>query len=276
MIGNFSLMMVFEESKRAIAENLKLKKLSKKSEANTKFYSVYALDDIAEATKKSDGKVSVISGTTFDTARMLVAKYDGKKVAALNFANAFTPGGGVKKGCTAQEECLCRCSTLYYSLKNEYMKECFYDTHKLQRVLHPHNVEMAGVIYSPDVVVFRSDNYDFLDEWKMVDVITTAAPDLRLVSCSEDKLREIFTRRIKAILDIAIDNKVDVLVLGAFGCGAFKNPPKLVARIFKEQLESKTKNGISYKECFDEVVFAIRKRNGRENENFEIFNAIEW
>ena len=46
--------------------------------------------------------------------------YEGKKVCILNFASATNPGGGVTKGSSAQEEAICRCSTLYANLKDQY------------------------------------------------------------------------------------------------------------------------------------------------------------
>ena len=96
-------------------------------------------------------------------------------------------------------------------------------------------------------------------------MITCAAPDLRKVSrCDIQELFNIHTQRAKHILHIAALNGVDILVTGAFGCGAFKNNPDLVAEAWKEALES-------YRHKFDYVIFAVYTRE-HEIDNFRAFN----
>ena len=97
--------------------------------------------------------------------------YAGKKVCVLNFASATNPGGGVIKGSSAQEEAICRCSTLYPNLKEQRMWNQFYAPHR--RAHNPlHNDDC---IYTPDVVVFKSDtDYPQLlpkDKWYSVNVL---------------------------------------------------------------------------------------------------------
>ena len=45
-------------------------------------------------------------------------------VGILNFASSTNPGGGVTKGSTAQEECLCRSSNLLPCLKQKHLMQC--------------------------------------------------------------------------------------------------------------------------------------------------------
>ncbi len=108
-------------------------------------------------------------------------KYKDKKVAVLNFANNHSIGGAPFSA-GAQEESLCRISTLYRCLKNE--KESFYELH--HRLYYANKIDRWGnndLIYSPDVVVFKTDESapKMMDEndWYKVDVITCAAPELR-------------------------------------------------------------------------------------------------
>ena len=71
-------------------------------------------------------KVSVSPDRTFEAARRLVAENPGSRCAVLNFASPVNPGGGVVTGSSAQEECLCRCSTLYPCLNQRMLWDGYY------------------------------------------------------------------------------------------------------------------------------------------------------
>jgi uncharacterized protein (TIGR02452 family) len=182
----------------------------------------------------------VISGKrSFEVAK----DYHGKKVAVLNFANNHSVGGAPYSA-GAQEESLCRCSTLLPCL--QVMKHEFYDYHSslyASKVIdHMGNDDL---IYTPDVVVFKTDERAatirpemmYQKDWYKVDVITSAAPELMFVTAPRDYEDQI-TSRIKKILDVAASQDVDVLILGAWGCGAFGNPIDIVARVFRTLLEN--------------------------------------
>lgn len=137
-------------------------------------------------------------------------QYSDKKVAVLNFASATNPGGGVVGGSNAQEECLCRTSTLYANLTDQGMMRAFYQAHrhKLQigRMDFTYNDDL---IYTPDVVIFKSDTAfpTTLPEhhWQKVDVITCAAPNLNhgTQMISPDELAQIHENRCRKILAVA-------------------------------------------------------------------------
>ena len=109
-------------------------------------------------------------------------QYPDKKVAVLNFASATNPGGGVVGGSNAQEECLCRTSTLYANLTDREMMRAFYQPHRQQ--LRSGQMDFTyndDLIYTSDVVIFKSDTAfpTTLPEhhWQKVDVITCASND---------------------------------------------------------------------------------------------------
>ena len=166
--------------------------------------------------------------------------YKGKKVAVLNFANNHSIGGAPFHA-GAQEESLCRCSTLLPCL--EAMKYKFYDKHRHQYVNG--EIDFRGnddLIYTPNVVVFKSDELTdpvypkMIDDWYEVNIITSAAPEIGGHSLPEN-YEQLITSRIKKILDVAAREHNEVLILGAWGCGAFKNPTDIVARVFFSLLE---------------------------------------
>jgi uncharacterized protein (TIGR02452 family) len=191
--------------------------------------------------------------------------YKGKKVAVLNFANNHSIGGSPFYA-GAQEESLCRCSTLLPCL--EAMREPFYHKHSVDYAKGLIN-EMGNddLIYTPDVVVFKSDErtdpvYPQLlprDEWYKVDVITCAAPELFKMRTRPADYEEQITSRIKKILDVACKKRTEVLILGAWGCGAFKNPSEIVAKVFHTLLPNYD---------FETVEFALASRDDVSNSVF--------
>ena len=183
----------------------------------------------------------VVSGKrSFEAAK----GYKGKKVAVLNFANNHSIGGSPFSA-GAQEESLCRCSILLPCL--QAMEKVFYDRHI--RLYMERKLDYMGnddIIYTPDVIVFKTDERTDpiwpqmmpKDEWYYVDIITCAAPELWRGNPMPSDYEAQITRRIKRILDVAAKAEVEVLILGKWGCGAFKNPVDVVARVFKTLLKN--------------------------------------
>lgn len=184
-------------------------------------------------------------------------QYPDKKVAVLNFASATNPGGGVVGGSNAQEECLCRTSTLYANLTDREMMRAFYQPHRQQ--LRSGQMDFTyndDLIYTPDVVIFKSDTAfpTTLPEhhWQKVDVIMCAAPNLNYgrQMISPDELAQIHENRCRKILAVAQAQNVEVVILGAFGCGAFGNPPEIVAKGMMRAIQD-------FSKAFQTIEFAI-------------------
>ena len=201
-------------------------------------------------------RITVENTTTFAAAARFGNQYG---VAVLNFANPEVPGGGVKNGATAQEECLCRCSNLYPCLANTPgVYDDFYQYH----YEHGRYLYSDRLIYTKGVTVFKNEDLSLKErnQWFRVDVITCAAPILFMLPHTNSAvLGDLFRSRIRNIFNAAIDNDIRVLILGAFGCGAFKNPPEIVAQAFRDVLLEE-----HYDTCFTDIVFAIKSSNGND------------
>lgn len=213
---------------------------------------VYKEGFVAKKQKKNyKADIIVESNTSFNAAKKYL-QYG--KTAVLNFANPHNPGGGVQNGAMAQEECLCRSSNLYPCISNDNVSDDYY----LYNKNTGYYFFSDRLIYTKDVTVFKDDS-DVPqimpeNEWFNVDVITCAAPYIaERKHTNKAALKELFKSRIKNIFESAIDNGVEVIILGAFGCGAFKNPPEVVAKAFHEVIDE---NG--YAEQFKKIVFAIK------------------
>lgn len=211
----------------------------------------------------SDCPVIVEANTTFAAAN----KYKSLgKTVVLNFSNPVNPGGGVQRGAMAQEECLCRSSNLFLCLSNENVFNDYYGYHRGFN----NSFYSDRLIYTKNVTVFKDDNVvpQLLPQnaWFNVDVITCAAPYIgKRKYTNSTALLELFKSRIKNIFEAAKDNHVEVLILGAFGCGAFKNPPELVAEAFCQVITEK-----NYRREFKQIVFAI-KPTGENCNNLNSF-----
>lgn len=184
--------------------------------------------------------IEVVNETTGKAAQRMA----NSDVVLLNFASGNNPGGGFLVGAVAQEEDLCRASGLYACLKS---KPNFYN----DNILVDSHYYTDGMIYSPKVPFFR-DNYNLLlDEPFYASVISAPAPNVRLIeNASEDRLTHIFQNRINKIFQIAEQHEHKNIILGAWGCGAFGNDPKMVAGLFKEALMNNSP-------AFDKVCFAV-------------------
>ena len=204
-----------------------------------------------------DMKIIVSKERTYEAAE----KYKGKKVCCLDFANNHSVGGSPWYA-GAQEESMCRISTLYPCLYAK--KEEFYEKHILEYQMRKiDDMGTNDLIYVPDVVVFKTDESipKLKDEssWFKTDVIVCAAPELDW-EYDETRYRNIMESRIKRILDVASKEKVEILILGALGCGAFHNPPEIVSDIFASLI---------HRYDFEIVEFAVFCRN--DMKNFDVF-----
>jgi uncharacterized protein (TIGR02452 family) len=188
-----------------------------------------------------------VSNETSLQALARLARENTDEVMCLNFASAKNPGGGFLGGAQAQEESLARSSGLYPCL---LAQPTFYEFHRKQKdLLYSHRM-----IYSPSVPVFKNDGGELFEPYNAA-FITCAAPNAGAIASNQanstSQIPEVLEQRAALVLGLAALKKHRRLVLGAWGCGVFRNDPNLVARVFKDLLETLFKN------VFEEVVFAV-------------------
>lgn len=277
-MGRFENAEVFRDTERMCRENARLRESIAASRKGQRLVLEEATVGAVERNRFTETAHVVVSPKrTFEAA----IKYAGRmRTCVHNFASATNPGGGVVNGSNAQEEALCRCSTLYFNLNVREMWDGFYSPHREARdPLHNDDV-----IYTPDVVVFKSDTaYPRTlpeEEWRSLDVITCAAPNLRerpsnrmnsgdgdeRVEISAQDLQALHERRLRRILDVAATNGAEAIVLGAFGCGAFRNDPKVVAAAARAVLTD-------YFHAFRAIEFAVYCRPG-DTANYDAFETV--
>lgn len=211
---------IFLDTKNLYETNDTLKLATKNSIAKQKVILESDLLENSSIKKQYETPVKVVVSKkrTLEAAK----NYADYKVCVHNFASATNPGGGVENGSSAQEEAICRCSTLFPCISTPEMRAAFYDNHRNRL----RNGELNAFynddcIYTPDVVVFKKDidNPTVMseDEWYNVDVITCAAPNLRNRRSNEmnpdsgnkvavikpNDLLKLHMKRVRRILDIA-------------------------------------------------------------------------
>jgi len=214
-------------------------------------YSLESPPPSAMRTRSGRTYIEVRNETTFEALRRLV---DGiGHVACLNFASAKNPGGGFLSGAQAQEEALARSSALYPCLLRAP------DYYERNRANHS-AIYLDLLIFSPLVPFFRDDSGALLETPILASVISAPAPNAGALSESEPGnmvlLEPALRRRAELVLQTAQGHEVDKLVLGAWGCGVFRNDPRMVARIFSELLSLPG----FFDRAFAEVVFAVFDR----------------
>ncbi|MGW3106578.1 TIGR02452 family protein [Streptomyces sp. NPDC001100] len=195
-----------------------------------------------------DTFIEVTGESSLEAARRLTGP-----VAVLNFASARNPGGGFLNGAQAQEEALCRASALYTCLLEA---RGFYDRHRA----HRDSFYTDRVIHSPAVPVFRDDKGRLLDEPYTAGFLTAAAPNagvvLRTAPERATELPGAVAVRAERVLETALAHGYRRLVLGAWGCGVFRNDPAQVAGAFHALLGP----GGRFAAAFEHVVFGVLDR----------------
>lgn len=217
---------------------------------------VYSPEYSPQSFEKSDKKAEIIIKPADSFGILNFCDISGK-TCVLNFASAKNPGGGFQIGARAQEEQLCFCSTLFGSIRTKKAFEMYRYNRENYNTLYS-----DYMLYSPYVKVFRdSKSYEFLENPKTVSVITAPAVN-RNIADSEHSQKEIFNcmlNRAEKILSIAVENGNQNIVLGAWGCGVFRNSVEDIAEIFRILLFEK-----NYISLFDNVIFAsFNDKNAR-------------
>jgi uncharacterized protein (TIGR02452 family) len=174
-------------------------------------------------------QIVVRNETTLVAARRLAANH---RTIALNFASAKNPGGGFLSGSEAQEESLARASSLYACLEGRSM----YPFHRRR----DDALYTDYVIYSPAVVVFRDSDGKLLETPFTCSFLTAPAPNAGAVLQRDpkrgDQLGRALQTRINKVLSVAAGQGYDAIILGAWGCGVFKNDARHVAEQFHAAL----------------------------------------
>ena len=147
----------------------------------------------------------------------------------------------------AQEECLARSSGLYPCLRASAM--------------YAHHAPLRGgtythwVVHSPAVPFFRDDRGALLEEPWRADVVTSAAVNAGVVLEREPErtgeVERLMRERTARVLGVFAARGAEAIVLGAWGCGVFRNDPTVVARLFDEALAG------PFAGVFARVVFAV-------------------
>ncbi|GGG18434.1 TIGR02452 family protein [Paenibacillus aceti] len=171
-----------------------------------------------------------------------------RQVGVLNFASAKNPGGGFLNGAMAQEESLAASSGLYGT---QLRNEGYYQANRACKSMMYTN----HAIYSPDVVFFRDERFELLERPVTASVLTLPAVNYGqvLLKGEDPQLAlEIMLERMRLALAIFADRGDRNLVLGAYGCGVFRNDPVKIAAWWEELL---VKEG--YGRFFERIVYAV-------------------
>lgn len=192
-------------------------------------------------------------------------------ITVLDFADYLKPGGMFMEGSMAQEESICHKSNLYNILTYvDLFGDHFADNKKDFQKSKNHAYSDACIMI-PSVVF--ADDEQIQKKRTVADVIVLAAPNKRHLdtdNLTESDFDYALRKRIEMIfkasymfykkrgiitedehIKFSEENVKQTLVLGAFGCGVFKNDPHRVAEIMIDCISK------GYANMYDRVIFAI-------------------
>jgi uncharacterized protein (TIGR02452 family) len=217
----------------------------------TKKHTTDLLNEVEMVANYDEMNVQTINSDTVSAASIF-SKLG--KTCVLNMASAKKAGGGVANGAKAQEECLFRCSNLTTTVVQDF---------------YPLNYNEA--LYTTDATFFKDRNYNNIDPFT-VDVVTIAAINLNpnahyddIIAFEKQHYRIITQDKIRLMLLLANMNKCENVILGAWGCGVFKNNPSTISDMFHKVINNE------FKGCFKNVIFAVINDHNSEGDNYSTF-----
>lgn len=219
--------------------------------AATVSYTPEDLDRLLDAAPHATASTRIeVTGESSMSAARRLHDEAAERIAVLNFASARNAGGGYLRGARAQEEDLCRTSALYTTL---CQAPDYYAAHRASKdPAYSHRV-----IYSPAVPVYRDVQYRLLETPYQVAFLTSPAPNAGVIArdrpANVAALPDLLAARAVRVLAVAAHHKCRTLVLGAWGCGVFRNDPAQVAAAFRRNLSA----GGSFEGAFERIVFAV-------------------
>jgi len=178
------------------------------------------------------------------------------RVCALNMASYKRPGGGVENGARAQEECLFRCSNLFDVVSKDFYPLGDYEC-----------------LYTQRALFFKDKDYIQIEPIQC-DVITLAAINLN-DKAKYDPVQNLYNyenltrEKIRLMLSVPQSWGAQYLILGAWGCGVFKNDPEKIAQYFKDAII-----GEGYGSLYKKIIFAVINDHNSVANNYQIFNTI--
>lgn len=203
------------------------------------------------------GRLSpVVDVRSMDTFQMAYEYLqEGLFPLALNMASYQGAGGGVAKGCPAQEEELFRRSNAHQTHPPEW-----------------YPLRKEEMIYSPEVTVIkdtRAWQYQRIPEFKVSMIACAALLDPPLINGRYTDLdRQLMWWKIESLFLVGINGGHDSLVLGALGCGAYQNPPQEVVSLYRLAIRK-------YGTYFRRIGFAILVVRPSDQENLTLFQGLK-
>ena len=217
-------------------------------------------------------QIKVIAGDWGNVTQDLTRTH-GQCFAVLNMANAYVPGGAYVEGAIAQEENMFRRTDCHFHVGPDEF-DAGRDRYRLAmtRLLSAAEGRVYLDTNHPRICIRGAEDRSAADlgyPWLAAEDVfpfyelRAAAQDLRGGSTFDVQEAR---RRIAAQLATLRAGGIRHAVLGAFGCGAFRNPAALVAQIYQEELLARPGD-------FDLIAFAIFA-SGYGPDNYAPFAAV--
>ena len=246
----------FEQTLEYLENNNEL--LFKTEQAKQESQYIFENDSLNEIQyiEKENSPVLLVERNCLQIIKKIKQVAANNHVAVINFASAINLGGKVVVGGFDQESGLCRNTNLYFCLNQiNNLKEFYLKNYERNNGLYNDDV-----IYIPEITTFKDVDMPFRilkkKDWFSFDIINCAAFDFYnfKVLKSDEALAEIFKKRIKRVLDVALVNKVDTVIINSFEIG-----DKYF--LFVEAFGCILKN---YKNYFNAVIFSFNSELGQE------------